>query len=190
MSAAKRTLEDDQFNVRDAAADRPRGRSRGRDRRRDRRPAQGFPAGRGGRARARTCAAAATCCCCSIPRAPPSVAALAAGLGVAHRRKVVVDPEHRLAGGEGVTLMVSDTLRVVPRERHARGAAGLLVRAAAAVSRTRSRAPRSASSRPAPASYTVAAVRPVPAPMPVGPTGALRRRRRRSCRSSESHRPA
>lgn len=45
------------------------------------------------------------------PETPASVAAFAAGLGIVTPAQVVVDPEHRLAGGEGVTLMVSDTLR-------------------------------------------------------------------------------
>jgi hypothetical protein len=44
------------------------------------------------------------------PEAPPSIAALAASLGIATPEQVVVDPERRLAGGEGVTVMVSDML--------------------------------------------------------------------------------
>jgi len=45
------------------------------------------------------------------PETPASVAAFAAGLGVTAPAQVVVDPEQRLAGGEGVTLMVSDMQR-------------------------------------------------------------------------------
>ncbi len=45
------------------------------------------------------------------PETPPSVAAFAAGLGIVSPAEVVVDPEHRLAGGEGVTLMVADMVR-------------------------------------------------------------------------------
>jgi ABC-type uncharacterized transport system involved in gliding motility auxiliary subunit len=44
------------------------------------------------------------------PESPPSIAAFVAGLGISARPRVVVDPERRLAGGEGVTLMVSDLL--------------------------------------------------------------------------------
>jgi hypothetical protein len=44
------------------------------------------------------------------PESPPSIAAFVAGLGVSAPPRVVVDPERRLAGGEGVTLMVSDLL--------------------------------------------------------------------------------
>jgi ABC-type uncharacterized transport system involved in gliding motility auxiliary subunit len=44
------------------------------------------------------------------PEAPPSIAALAASLGITTPEQVVVDPERRLAGGEGVTVMVSDML--------------------------------------------------------------------------------
>lgn len=43
------------------------------------------------------------------PETPPSIAAFAAGLGiVATGERVVVDPERRLAGGEGVTVMVAE----------------------------------------------------------------------------------
>lgn len=42
------------------------------------------------------------------PESPASLAAFTAGLGIAAPPRVVVDPERRLAGGEGVTLMVSD----------------------------------------------------------------------------------
>lgn len=45
------------------------------------------------------------------PETPPSIAAFAASLGiVATGDRVVVDPEQRLAGGEGVTVMVADLL--------------------------------------------------------------------------------
>lgn len=45
------------------------------------------------------------------PETPPSIAAFAASLGiVATGDRVVVDPERRLAGGEGVTVMVADLL--------------------------------------------------------------------------------
>ncbi len=45
------------------------------------------------------------------PETPPSIAAFAAGLGISTPAdRVVVDPERRLAGGEGVTIMVSDML--------------------------------------------------------------------------------
>jgi hypothetical protein len=44
------------------------------------------------------------------PETPPSVAAFVTELGLTAPEKVVVDPEKRLAGGEGVTLMVSDLL--------------------------------------------------------------------------------
>ncbi len=44
------------------------------------------------------------------PDSPPSIAAFVAGLGVSAPPRVVVDPERRLAGGEGVTLMVSDLM--------------------------------------------------------------------------------
>jgi hypothetical protein len=44
------------------------------------------------------------------PESPPSIAAFVAGLGISAPPRVVVDPERRLAGGEGVTLMVSDLL--------------------------------------------------------------------------------
>jgi hypothetical protein len=44
------------------------------------------------------------------PEAPPGIAAFAAGLGVTTPAQVVVDPERRLAGGEGVTVMVADLL--------------------------------------------------------------------------------
>lgn len=44
------------------------------------------------------------------PESPPSIAAFVAGLGVSAPPRVVVDPDRRLAGGEGVTLMVSDLL--------------------------------------------------------------------------------
>jgi len=44
------------------------------------------------------------------PDAPASVVAFATSLGIASPEQVVVDPERRLAGGEGVTLMVSDML--------------------------------------------------------------------------------
>jgi hypothetical protein len=45
------------------------------------------------------------------PETPTSVAGFAAALGIVTPPQVVVDPEQRLAGGEGVTLMVADTLR-------------------------------------------------------------------------------
>jgi hypothetical protein len=45
------------------------------------------------------------------PETPASPTALASDLGIVTAPEVVVDPEHRLAGGEGVTLMVSDMLR-------------------------------------------------------------------------------
>lgn len=44
------------------------------------------------------------------PESPPSIAAFVAGLGISAPPRVVVDPDRRLAGGEGVTLMVSDML--------------------------------------------------------------------------------
>jgi ABC-type uncharacterized transport system involved in gliding motility auxiliary subunit len=44
------------------------------------------------------------------PESPPSIAAFATGLGFTTPEKVVIDPERRLAGGEGVTVMVSDML--------------------------------------------------------------------------------
>jgi hypothetical protein len=44
------------------------------------------------------------------PETPASVAAFVGSLGVVAPEAVVVDPERRLAGGEGVTLMVSDML--------------------------------------------------------------------------------
>lgn len=44
------------------------------------------------------------------PEAPPSIAAFAAGLGVVTPPQVVIDPQQRLAGGEGVTVMVADML--------------------------------------------------------------------------------
>ncbi len=44
------------------------------------------------------------------PEAPPSLAAFTASLGVSALSRVVVDPDQRLAGGEGVTLTVSDLL--------------------------------------------------------------------------------
>ena len=42
------------------------------------------------------------------PETPPSIAAFVTKLGLTAPEQVVVDPEKRLAGGEGVTLMVSD----------------------------------------------------------------------------------
>ena len=110
MSAAKRALEDDQFKVRilpligpdgipaDATAVVVAGP------RKDLLPGEAERLGayvrRGGNA-----------LMLLDPEAPRSVVELAAGLGVGAPAEVVVDPEHRLAGGEGVTLMVSDTLR-------------------------------------------------------------------------------
>ena len=44
------------------------------------------------------------------PETPSSVAAFITRLGLTTPEQVVVDPEKRLAGGEGVTLMVSDLL--------------------------------------------------------------------------------
>ncbi len=44
------------------------------------------------------------------PETPPSIAAFATGLGVTAPEQVVVDPERKLAGGEGVTVMVADLL--------------------------------------------------------------------------------
>lgn len=45
------------------------------------------------------------------PETPASLAAFAASLGIASPvERVVVDPERRLAGGEGVTVMVADLL--------------------------------------------------------------------------------
>jgi hypothetical protein len=44
------------------------------------------------------------------PESPPSIAAFVTQLGLTAPEKVVVDPEKRLAGGEGVTLMVSDLM--------------------------------------------------------------------------------
>lgn len=44
------------------------------------------------------------------PETPASVAAFAARFGVTTLEQVVIDPEKRLAGGEGVTLMVADLL--------------------------------------------------------------------------------
>lgn len=44
------------------------------------------------------------------PESPPSVAAFTAGLGITAAPRVAVDPERRLAGGEGVTLMIADLL--------------------------------------------------------------------------------
>jgi ABC-type uncharacterized transport system involved in gliding motility auxiliary subunit len=44
------------------------------------------------------------------PDAPDSMAAFANTLGITAPEEVVVDPEHRLAGGEGVTLTVADML--------------------------------------------------------------------------------
>jgi ABC-type uncharacterized transport system involved in gliding motility auxiliary subunit len=45
------------------------------------------------------------------PETPSSVAAFVDSLGITAPELVVIDPEGRLAGGEGVTLMVSDMLR-------------------------------------------------------------------------------
>jgi ABC-type uncharacterized transport system involved in gliding motility auxiliary subunit len=42
------------------------------------------------------------------PESPPSIAALASRFGIIPLDEVVVDPERRLAAGEGVTLLVSD----------------------------------------------------------------------------------
>jgi hypothetical protein len=45
------------------------------------------------------------------PETPPSIAAFTASLGIVSTGdRVVVDPERRLAGGEGVTIMVADLL--------------------------------------------------------------------------------
>ena len=44
------------------------------------------------------------------PETPASVAAFATTVGVTAPEQVVIDPERRLAGGEGVTVMVSDML--------------------------------------------------------------------------------
>ncbi len=44
------------------------------------------------------------------PESPPSLAAFATALGITTPEQVVVDPERRLAGGEGVTVMVSEML--------------------------------------------------------------------------------
>lgn len=45
------------------------------------------------------------------PETPASVAAFAAGFGVAApTNRIVVDPDRRLAGGEGVTIMVADLM--------------------------------------------------------------------------------
>ncbi len=44
------------------------------------------------------------------PETPASVAAFAARFGITSPDQVVIDPEKRLAGGEGVTLMVADLL--------------------------------------------------------------------------------
>jgi ABC-type uncharacterized transport system involved in gliding motility auxiliary subunit len=44
------------------------------------------------------------------PETPASVASFVARVGLTSPEKVVVDPEKRLAGGEGVTLMVADLL--------------------------------------------------------------------------------
>lgn len=44
------------------------------------------------------------------PESPPSIAAFTTGLGFTTPEKVVVDPEQRLAGGEGVTVTVADML--------------------------------------------------------------------------------
>ena len=41
---------------------------------------------------------------------PSSLAAFAASLGITAPDQVVIDPDRRLAGGEGVTLMVSELL--------------------------------------------------------------------------------
>jgi ABC-type uncharacterized transport system involved in gliding motility auxiliary subunit len=44
------------------------------------------------------------------PESPASFAAFTAGFGVIAPPQVAVDPERRLAGGEGVTIMISDLL--------------------------------------------------------------------------------
>jgi gliding motility-associatede transport system auxiliary component len=44
------------------------------------------------------------------PETPASITAFVGGLGITSPEQVVVDPERRLAGGEGVTVMVSDLL--------------------------------------------------------------------------------
>lgn len=44
------------------------------------------------------------------PETPASVAAFAARFGITSPDQVVIDPEKRLAGGEGVTLMVADLM--------------------------------------------------------------------------------
>ena len=64
------------------------------------------------------------------PESPPSIAAFATGLGLTTPEKVVIDPERRLAGGEGVTVMVSDMLPSFLVSGTLEAPPGLLVRPA------------------------------------------------------------
>ena len=110
LSVAKSTLEDDQFVVRTLPLMQHRVRPDRRDGRRDGRPAQGLPAGRAHPARRlsapRRQPAAAPRSRRPRRRSPPSRRVSA----FTTPEQVVVDPERRLAGGEGVTVMVSDML--------------------------------------------------------------------------------
>jgi hypothetical protein len=110
MSVAKRTLEDDQFKIRALPVIGPEGVPADATAVVIAGPRKDFLPGEAAQLAAYL-RRGGNVLLLLDPEAPASAAAFATALGVNAPAAVVVDPEHRLAGGEGVTLMVADMLR-------------------------------------------------------------------------------